>query len=699
MTKAHILIVEDSRTQAESLQSLLSENGYEVAAAASGDEAIALLGLRSFDVVISDVMMPGMTGYELCSTLKSRPKWRDIPVMLLTTLSDPMDVIRGLECGADNFVTKPYQAEQLMERVAHVLDNRRLRHSKLQVGLNVNFLGQRFTITADKEQILDLLISTFEDAVLQNKQLLQREEELERARAELASYAGTLEERIGRVLDSISDIVYSISADRQEVFYISPACARILGFTPQQFAEDPWGLWERAIVADHRDRVRQVYERVARTGETETVEYPIIAPDGTTRYLEETIVPRREGGSLVRLDGIARDITERRRLEEQVRLAQKMEAVGTLAGGVAHDFNNLLTAIRGNAELALAEVPDGNPAKEDLAQIGEIVDRATAVTRQLLALGRQQVLEPRTVELNELIENSSIMLKRFIGADVQLQTVLTDEPTRILADPNQIDQILMNLTLNSRHAMPQGGELSIATSRVALDENFRKLHPWATPGDYVCLNVTDTGSGMSREVAARIFDPFFTTKQQGEGTGLGLAVVYGIVKQHGGLIHVYSEPGQGTTFKLYFPFRPDGDESASEVVADADVRVGGGETILYVEDDDAVRKVSVKQLRRLGYDVVEATNGAEALDLLSARSGKVDLVMLDVVMPVMGGSRAHEEIVRRFPGMRFLFMTGYSPTTSHLTPLSGIPGQILHKPFGLTQLAAAVDQALGKHVR
>ncbi|MGH7466044.1 MAG: ATP-binding protein, partial [Longimicrobiales bacterium] len=386
------------------------------------------------------------------------------------------------------------------------------------------------------------------------------------------------------------------------------------------------------------------------------------------------------------------------RLEEQVRLAQKMEAVGTLAGGVAHDFNNLLTAIRGNAELAMMELPEDTPAREDLAQIGELVDRATAVTRQLLAFGRKQVLEPQTLDLNALIENSGNILRRFIGEDIELKTVFTDEPATVWADPNQLDQILMNLSLNSRHAMPHGGELMIATERTTLDDNFRKLHPWATPGEYVCLSVSDTGTGMSAETVARIFEPFFTTKGPGQGTGLGLAVVYGIVKQHAGLIHVYSEPDQGTTFKIYLPYH------AAAVEAPADVprtepAPGARTTILFVEDEEAVRGVAVKQLRRLGYHVLEATNGSQALEALTERSGRVDLVMLDVVMPVMGGPQAHSEIIRRFPTLKFLFMTGYSPSTSHLTPLSGIPGQILHKPFGLSELAAAVEHALRDRAR
>jgi PAS domain S-box-containing protein len=390
--------------------------------------------------------------------------------------------------------------------------------------------------------------------------------------------------------------------------------------------------------------------------------------------------------------GVAMDITERRRLEEQLRLAQRMEAVGTLAGGVAHDFNNLLATIKTTVELVLQDLPADAPVRGDLAEVLEHADRAAALTRQLLAFGRKQVLEPRIVDLNALVTSVVKMLKRVIGADVALVLHQTPQQVTLSADPSQLEQVLMNLCVNARDAMPQGGELAILTERVSLDEEFGATHPWARPGEYVRLTVSDTGMGMDAATQTHIFEPFFTTKAMGRGTGLGLAVVYGIVKQHGGLIHVYSEPGKGTSFKVYLPFRAESPEPvAPEPLGDL---VGGSERLFLAEDDDALRSSTTKLLSHLGYQVESVASGSEALQVLAERGGAFALALLDVVLPGMPGPVVFEQVHARHPGLRFLFTTGYSPGTSHLDPLKPLPARVLTKPYGIRDLARAVRRVL-----
>jgi hypothetical protein len=391
--------------------------------------------------------------------------------------------------------------------------------------------------------------------------------------------------------------------------------------------------------------------------------------------------------------GAVRDITTQRKLEEQLRQAQKLEVIGRLAGGVAHDFNNLLTVILGYGELLLESIPQTDELWTCVEAINESGRRAAALTRQLLAFGRQTVLEPKLLEMNDVVRDTEKMLRRLIGEDVILATVLDAKSTRVLVDPGQIGQVLMNLAINARDAMPRGGRLTIETQNVELDADYARLHPGTTRGSFVRLTMSDTGCGMTPEVKARIFEPFFTTKASGIGTGLGLATVYGIVKQSNGHIDVYSEPGMGTTIKILLP--------AAEQAAEAEERSGesprahkGSETILLVEDDDQVRRMALFTLERHGYDVLPASRGSEAVDIVENRSKPIDLVLTDVVMPEMSGRQLVEKLRARLAGAKVMFMSGYTDDAVIRHGILQAEVAFLQKPFTPAGLARKVREVL-----
>ncbi len=389
---------------------------------------------------------------------------------------------------------------------------------------------------------------------------------------------------------------------------------------------------------------------------------------------------------------ILRDTTERKALERQLQQAQRVESIGTLAGGIAHDFNNTLTGISGFADLALMHLSPAHPLWQDLQRIRKQAEHAATLTRQLLAFSRRQILERKHVDLNEIVAETQAFLRRVIGEHIDL--TLAPAPTLDTAyvDPVQVEQVLMNLCVNARDAMPDGGRLTIETANVRLDDAFVRAHPWARAGDYVRISVSDTGVGMDEQTLQRIFDPFFTTKEPGKGTGLGLAMVYGIVKQHEGLIHVYSEPGRGSTFKVYFKAVS---ADAERIERPADEAPGrGSETILVAEDDEMVRELVVRTLEGQGYQVLAAADGEEAVRAFGERGDRIALAILDAVMPKMGGREAYEALRGRKPALKFLVVSGYSVNSIDERFIREAGLQFLQKPFSPTELARRVRELL-----
>lgn len=390
-----------------------------------------------------------------------------------------------------------------------------------------------------------------------------------------------------------------------------------------------------------------------------------------------------------------RDITPQRKLEAQFLQSQKMEAVGRLAGGIAHDFNNLLTVTIGYCDLALARIGALDPLRHDLEEIRKASDRCAALTRQILAFSRKQILVPKVINLGDVVVDMDKMLRRLIGEDLDLVSVRGKDLWNVKADPGQIEQVIVNLVVNARDAMPGGGKLTIETANVVLDELYARGHKYVSPGSYVMLAVSDTGRGMDEGTLARIFEPFFTTKEEGKGTGLGLSTVYGIVKQSGGHINVYSEPGIGTTFKMYFPHVEETETGISKAGVPPSEELRGSETILVVEDEDLVREMIREILEQYGYTVLEARSGGEAVDLCSRHQGTIHLMLTDVVMPGMNGMELSKRLAPVHPGMKVLFMSGYTANAiAHQGFLD--PGiAFIHKPFTMASLAHKVREVLG----
>ncbi len=425
-----------------------------------------------------------------------------------------------------------------------------------------------------------------------------------------------------------------------------------------------------------------------------TVELLNFRKNGTQFWNNVAISPvKDEGGCVTHFVGVQTDVTARRLLESQFLQAQKMEAVGRLAGGVAHDFNNVLSVILSYAEMIRGQLEPDEPLRADVDEIGKAALRATDLTRQLLAFSRQQVLETKVLSLNQTLSGMEKLLRRLLGADIEVTLLPAVELGNVRADPGQIEQVIMNLAVNARDAMPDGGKLTIETANVDLDEDYAREHHDVRAGQYVVVAVHDTGTGMDKETQARIFEPFFTTKEKGKGTGLGLATVFGIVKQSGGHIFIYSEPGTGTTFKIYLPM------VGAPVVVPASTPTAtepehGGGTILLVEDEEQLRGLARTVLRRKGYVVLDAPNGGEALLICEQHAGNIDLLLTDVVLPRMSGRQLAERLAPLRPAMRVLYMSGYTDDAILHHGIIDSRVAFLQKPFTPTSLTRRVAESL-----
>jgi PAS domain S-box-containing protein len=499
--------------------------------------------------------------------------------------------------------------------------------------------------------------------------------------------AGQAAARLAAVVESSSDAIYTVGRDGIVETW-NPAAERIYGYGAAEMVGQPVLRLAPPEAAEELGGALRTALAGERVEASETVQ---LCRDGRRISVSLSLSPVRDAAGGVRFASlIARDMTERKRLEEQYRQAQKLEVVGRLAGGVAHDFNNLLTAIGGTAAVLLDDLPEGSPLRADLLDIRGASERAASLTRQLLAFSRKQVLQPRVLDLNTVVAGTDRMLRRVIGEDVELVTVLSPGAGCVRVDPVQVEQVLSNLALNARDAMLSGGRLLVQTREVAVPEGGSPDWPGVPAGAHVMLAVSDNGTGMDDETRARIFEPFFTTKPQGKGTGLGLATVYGIVQQSGGHVLVHTEPGHGTTFQIFLPRVAAAPEPEPPAAAPPP---RGTETVLLVEDEAPVRTLIRRILSRQGYTVLEAADGEEGVRVWREHRARVALVVTDAVMPLMGGREMARRIREVRPELPIVFMSGYSQyERSMREPLDGI--EFIPKPFDMDEFARTVRRAL-----
>ncbi len=611
-----ILVVDDNADMRRHIVGLLSKH-WAVDTANDGKAALALLETMTPDLIVSDVMMPRMNGFELLHSLRTTPATSRVPVLLLSARAGDEAVVEALEAGADDYLLKPFSGRELLSRVRGHLSATRLRTTALRAS----------------------------------------------------------EARLRHLAES-GIIGITVSDAEHRIFEANDAFLQMVGCTREELLAGDV-VWEVGGPAARRDL------HGARAFEGE-----YLRKDGKRIPALVAIAPLENGENI----SVALDLTERRRLEDQFRQAQKMEAVGRLAGGIAHDFNNVLSVILSYSELVGMALQPEDPIASDIEEIRRAAVRATDLTKQLLAFSRQQVLAPKILSLRRVVGAMEQMLRRMLGADIALTFLPDTALWNIEADPGQLEQIVMNLAVNARDAMPDGGKLTIQLANVTLEEDYAAVHHDVTPGAYVLLAVSDTGIGIDDATQARIFEPFFTTKEKGRGTGLGLAMVFGIVKQSGGHIWVYSEPGRGTTFKLYFPRVPGAETTSSDRPPPGAIR--GNETILLVEDDPHVRALALTILRRSGYVVLEASNGGEALLICEQHGAKIDLLVTDVVLPLMSGRQVAERLRAIRPEIKVLFMSGYTDDAvlQHGILDSGVA--YLQKPMTPASLTAKVRDVL-----
>lgn len=520
------------------------------------------------------------------------------------------------------------------------------------------------------------------------RQLQIRSQERRKAEAALRES----EERFRQMAENIREVFWMTNADLSQVLYVSPAYEEIWGRSCQSWYDHPKSFLD-AVHAEDSERIRSSFLDGVRESDFHN-EFRIERPDGSVRWILDHSFPIRDSqGRVCRLAGIARDVTEVKRLEVQFRQAQKMEAIGRLAGGVAHDFNNLLMIIRGRCEMLLADLKGQDPLLKQVEEIHWASDRAASLTGQLLAFSRKQVMQPRILDLDGVVKGAEKMLRRLIGEDIDLRVEVHPDLGRIKADPGQVEQVLMNLAVNARDAMPEGGELTIHAGNVDYAESVDDGESASRPGDYVLISVRDQGIGMSDEVKARIFEPFFTTKEVGKGTGLGLATVYGIVKQSGGTISFESELSQGTTFHVFLPRVSQSEERDSSAVDSLHPTDSGWETVLLVEDEEGVRALTAQFLKLEGYKVLEAEDGGKALELSRRHAGDIHLLLTDMVMPGMSGPQLADRMLQSRPDVKILFVSGYTDDTiARNGGLEGAP--FLQKPFSRGELVGKIRKVL-----
>jgi PAS domain S-box-containing protein len=640
-----ILHLEDEPDFSDLVRALLEREGFTVQLVLVDNlpDFQKALAAESFDVVLADYLLPACNGLDALAT--ARAESPDTPFLLVSGTIGEQAAIESLKAGATDYVLKLW-TERLVPAVRRAVQEAEERRQRKHV----------------------------------ETELLRREK-----------YFRTLTEN---ALDTLTVL------NCEGIYlYNSPSLKHVLGYDPAELA----GRNAFALVhPEDLSSAREIFEGVLKHPERSArAEFRFRHKDGSWRYLEAVGQSHLDDPSIAGVVINSRDVSDRKRAEaelreseKQLRHAQKMEAIGQLAGGVAHDFNNILTVIHGHASLLIAKAKLTGDNARSAQQIAQAAERASTLTRQLLAFSRRQVIQPRPLDLNEVVLNMSKMLGRVLGEDISLELQYLPQPATIYADAGMIDQVLLNLVVNSRDAMPKGGSLRIAMQEAEVDAKHVLSHPEARPGRFLCLTVTDSGCGIAPENLPRIFEPFFTTKEMGRGTGLGLATVYGIIKQHHGWIEVETQLGHGTTLKVFLPAVSQPPHPVEQSPASTAVR-GGNETILVVEDEKPVRELVCSLLTGYGYNVVQAESGSKAVELWQQTRDRIDLLLTDLVMPDhMNGRELAERFWADRPGLKVIFTSGYTADIvgNDFTVLRG--HNYLQKPYQPAKLAMAVRDCL-----
>jgi PAS domain S-box-containing protein len=674
----NILIVDDIRENLYMLEAVLKGYGYKVRSASDGVEALELASEEDFDMIISDILMPRMDGFQLCRAVKSDSRLKKTAFVFYTaTYTDSADEEFALSLGAERFILKPIEPERFIGILREVIrehENGRLKAPRTPIDDEKVYL----------KEYNERLVRKLEDKMI----------ELERINKGLKES----EEKYRDLIENANDAVLVFDVDGN-ITFANPKFTEMTGYS---LSEAKGMHFSRLIhpgdleMCSEYFRKRQAGEKVPRN-----YEFRIVTNSGEILQVDNNVSTIRKEGRIVGILKIMRDVSERKRVEDEKRRieaqllqSQKMEAIGTLAGGVAHDFNNMLTTIQGYTELAMTTLDEADPVYQNLKQVHHAAIRAADLTRQLLLFSRKQPMELVPLNINRTIDNLLKMLKRLIGEDIAIHTDLETGIWTIRADGGKIEQVLMNLAVNARDAMPDGGKITFKTENVWIGSDYCSDYPFARPGKFVCLTVQDTGIGMDEEMCKHIFEPFFTTKEATGGTGLGLAVVYGIIKQHEGWINVYSSPGQGSTFKIYIPAIASKAEEKKELKESLDEFRGSGERILLVEDEEIIRKLTRMVLVDKGYEVFVAGSANEAISVFERENGEFHLVFCDVVLPDRSGLRLVDELLGRRPSLKVLLSSGYTNHKSQWPIIREKKFSYLQKPYALTELLRAVREAI-----
>ncbi|MBI9077106.1 MAG: response regulator [Desulfatibacillum sp.] len=673
-----LLIVDDNEQNRYFLDALLKGHGFETLSAENGRQALELAAANPPALVITDLLMPEMDGFELCRRWKSDPVLKHIPFVVYTaTYTEPQDEKLALSLGADRFLIKPMEPDLIVGVIREMLE--KVREKQPPGNPHLDDIPQEF-----HKEYSQVVARKLDKKVRQLEAEIKEKQKVEKALRES-------EERFRMVAEATTDLIYEWEPDSDAVKWFGDI-DNALGFAHGEFPPTV-RAWTKQIHGDDQKKLFALKNTPVQEAGPILDQYRIAMADGSWRHWVDKVVPADTGeGRVTRWIGACVDITAQKNLEAQLYQAQKMEAVGQIAGGLAHDFNNLIQVIMGYSDLILWDSQLTPQQKEHFEQVHKAAQKASAMTRQLLAFSRRQVIRPMYLALNDLISDLHKMVQRLMGEQVQVEWRPYDNLGTIHADPGQIDQVLINLCVNARDAMNAHGAMTISTTNIDLDQDFCAMNLWAKPGKYVMLAVEDSGCGMDAKTMEDIFQPFYTTKETGKGTGLGLSTVYGIVKQHEGLIQVTSKPGCGATFRIFFPRVESRAQSLGKYIPGD--RLGGSETILVAEDQEMLLDLTQHILEREGYKVLNACNGQEAISIARASKDSIDLAILDMVMPLVGGKEAMEEISRINPAIKFLFTSGYSQDGIHINFVLQQGLHLINKPYPSEQLLQKVRDIL-----